>query len=228
MASARAVEQGARAVAHVARAPVQSRAHRTRAALLEAAEQELEARGYAQTTTKSIADRAGVAAGSFYQYFADKDAAIRELAQTRMDGLRERIERALSPRLHPAALKGMDLEDFERSARKAIRAMVHEVIEHHRKEPGLHAVLSERRHVDAKLDAMTSESERSSVASIEETLASFAYRGDRKATAFVIFGMIEGSVHSHVLGTRVVSDRRFLEALSNAVVELFRSGVRAR
>ena len=48
---------------HVARAPVQSRAHRTRAALLQAAERDFHERGYAQTTTKSIADRAGVAAG---------------------------------------------------------------------------------------------------------------------------------------------------------------------
>lgn len=208
---------------HVARAPVQSRAHRTRAALLAAAERDFDERGYAQTTSKSIADRAGVAAGSFYQYFADKDAALRELARGRMDGLRGRIEAALAP----SALVDMSTapDEVERAYRKAVRAMVHEAIEYHRRDTGLHAVLSERRHVDPELDAMTAESERGSVASIEKVLTSFGYQGDRKAIAFVIFGMIEGSVHSHVLGTRVVSDRRFVEALSGAVVELVRSGV---
>jgi AcrR family transcriptional regulator len=208
---------------HVARAPVQSRAHRTRAALLEAAERDFDERGYAQTTTKSIADRAGVAAGSFYQYFADKDAALRELAFARMQGLRTRIETAIAPSTRVEMTAA--LTEVERAYRKAVRVMVHEAIEYHRKDTGLHAVLSERRHVDPALDAMTAESERSSVASIEKVLASFGYAGDRKAVAFVIFGMIEGSVHSHVLGTRVVSDRRFIEALSGAVVELVRSGV---
>jgi hypothetical protein len=41
----------------------------------------------------------------------------------------------------------------------------------------------------------------------------------------VLFGLIEGSVHSHVLGTRALSDRRFLDALSDAVLALVRAGV---
>jgi AcrR family transcriptional regulator len=193
------------ASAHVARAPVQSRARKTRAALLTAAELELNERGYAQTTTKSIADRAGVAAGSFYQYFADKDAVLRELAAVRIHALRERMDRiaARASDDHP---------------RRAVRAVIGEVIAYHRREPGLHAVLSERRHADSALDAMTAASEKAFVEQIDALLALARYGGDRKAMAFVIFGMIEGAVHTHVLGQAVVSERRFIAALSEAIL----------
>jgi len=204
-----------------AREPVQSRAHKTRAALLASAEREFDERGYAQTTTKSIADRAGVAAGSFYQYFKDKDAVLRELASARMNALRGRLIDIGLPAIDP----GVSVADIERSARRALRVMLDEVLAYHRLEPGLHAVLSERRGADPELDAMTRESEHAFVASIEAVLAHFGFGGDRKATAFIMFGLIEGSVHSHVLGTRVVSDKRFNEALTNAVVAIIKSGL---
>ena len=204
-----------------AREPVQSRAHKTRAALLSAAERDFDERGYAQTTTKSIADRAGVAAGSFYQYFKDKDAALRELADARMSSLRDRIQSIGLPAIDT----GESASEIERKAQRALRSMLDEVLAYHRVESGLHAVLSERRSADPELDAMTSKSEHAFVASIDAALAHFGFTADRKATAFVIFGLIEGSVHSHVLGTRVVSDKRFNEALSSAIVAIIKSGL---
>ncbi len=204
-----------------AREPVQSRAHKTRAALLAAAERDFDERGYAQTTTKSIAERAGVAAGSFYQYFTDKDAVLRELGTARMNTLRGKLQSIGLPAID----NSNSVDEIERAARRALRDMVDEVLAYHRLEPGLHAVLSERRSADPQLDKMTSESEHSLVASIEAVLAHFGFAADRKATAFVIFGLIEGSVHSHVLGTRVVSDKRFTEALSQAVVAIIKSGL---
>lgn len=204
-----------------AREPVQSRAHKTRAALLAAAERDFDERGYAQTTTKSIAERAGVAAGSFYQYFTDKDAVLRELARARMDGLRSQLQTIGIP----ATDASLSIDDVERNARRGLRELLDEVVKYHRVEPGLHAVLSERRNADPELDAMTCEAEHTSVAGIEAMLQLFGFTGDRKSTAFVIFGLIEGSVHSHVLGTRVVSDKRFIEALSNAIVAIVKSGL---
>jgi len=204
-----------------AREPVQSRAHKTRAALLTAAERDFDERGYAQTTTKSIAERAGVAAGSFYQYFKDKDAVLRELASARMSALRGRLQTIGLPTIDASR----SAEEIERGARRALRELVDEVIAYHRQEAGLHAVLSERRSADPELDAMTSASEQTFVAGIEAALALLGFSGDRKATAFVIFGLIEGSVHSHVLGPRVVSDKRLIEALGNAVIAIVRNGL---
>jgi AcrR family transcriptional regulator len=196
---------------HVAREPVQTRAHKTRAALLAAAELELNERGYERTTTKSIADRAGVAAGSFYQYFADKDAVLRQLAEARMQALRARID-------------GIAARAVSTDPRRSIRAVISEAIEYHRREPGLHTVLSERRHADPALDAMTAASEQAFVEQIEALLAVARYRGDKKAMAFVIFGMIEGAVHTHVLGKAMVSDKRIVAALGEAILTLVMKG----
>src|SRR5687768_12972730 len=127
-----------------AREPVQTRALKTRAALLTAAELEFEERGYAQTTTKSIADRAGVAAGSFYQYFKDKDAVLHELAGTRMPALRGRLTSICLPALDAT----LSVEQIDSAARRALKVMLEDVVAYHRLEPGLHAVLSERRSAD--------------------------------------------------------------------------------
>jgi AcrR family transcriptional regulator len=203
------------------RAPVQERAHKTRAALLEAAEREFSERGYAQTTAKSITARAGVATGSFYQYFADKDAALYELARGRAKDLADRVEAVP----FPAGVGGA--ANLEREARQGVRRMVAEVVEYHRRDRGLHAVLTERRLADPELEAIASATERAFLEHIEQRLACWHFLGDRKAMAFIVFGLIEGTIHSHVLGTRTLSDRRFLDALTDAIVTLVRSGIGA-
>lgn len=208
-------------MASALREPVQERAHKTRAALLEAAEREFSERGYAQTTAKSITIRAGVATGSFYQYFADKDALLRELATARFETLMERVRSVDIPAVAP------DFAALELQARQANRRIVAEVLDYHRRDRGLHAVLTERRLSDPEIDAITERSDRAFVALIEEHLGRWGYRGDRKAAAFVMFGLIEGAIHSHVLGTRTLSDRRLLDALTDAVVTLVRAGISA-
>jgi AcrR family transcriptional regulator len=195
------------------REPIQARAQKTRAALLAAAEREFSERGYAQTTAKSIAARADVATGSFYQYFHDKDAALHELARARTSALIARVRSFRHPHRDRIA------------ALAALHGVIEAVLDYHRADVGLHAVLSERRHADRALDTIERASERRFVAHIAASLDDFRYAGDRKALAFVIFAMIEGAVHSHVLGTRMVSDRRFTTALVDAVVTLVRAGL---
>jgi AcrR family transcriptional regulator len=58
------------------RKPVQDRSLATVEAILEAAAQVFERYGYAAGTTNRIAGRAGVAIGSLYQYFRNKDAIL--------------------------------------------------------------------------------------------------------------------------------------------------------
>src|SRR4029079_13502077 len=63
------------------RIPRQARAGENVAAVLEAAAQILEASGLAGFTTNAVAERAGVSSGTLYQYFADKDAVLRAIAE---------------------------------------------------------------------------------------------------------------------------------------------------
>jgi AcrR family transcriptional regulator len=66
------------------RIPRQARAEETVAAILEGAAQVLEAGGLAAFTTNAAAERAGVSIGTLYQYFSNKQALLRALAEREM------------------------------------------------------------------------------------------------------------------------------------------------
>ena len=203
-------------VANALRTPTQARAQRTRKALLEAAALEFSQRGYAQTTSKSIAARAKVATGSFYQYFSNKDLVLRELARQRIDRL-EQGSLAWLP--SPRSFGNHSGRD---ALIPAIGGIVDLVIAQHRADPGLHAVLSERRHIDEELDALTSAFEARLIGHASAWLEVWNSPGDPKATAFILFGMLEGSVHAHVLGHAHLDDARFRAALIESLVRVAR------
>lgn len=216
------------ATSETQRVPMQARAQRTRAKLVAAAGEMFSQNGYQKTTAKSIASAAGVSTGSFYQYFSDKDAVLRELAIARQrilkDGVLTRVDAHRGPadaaidRDDPTTLLGL----IKAQLSEVVQATVH----FHRADPGLHEVVTERRHQDAELDAEITRNEQELIAAIAGLLthwwsaASPSAKADRdaEATAFVLFGMVEGCVHAHVLGHPVVDDDRLLRALVRALV----------
>ena len=206
------------------RTPTQARAHKTRAALVTAAQAEFADAGYASTTAKSIAKRAGVSTGSFYQYFVDKDAVLRELAQARQMALLSSVvgELAAGPATVGATVSpGAGITPELRAAiQQRLTAVVDQVVLHHREDPRFHAVVTERRMADSTLDALTTAGERALVEKTAELLGRWGHAGDCLATAFILFGMVEGAVHAHVLGHPIVDDNRFRDALVDAVVRL--------
>ncbi|KIT17188.1 TetR/AcrR family transcriptional regulator [Jannaschia aquimarina] len=66
-------------------APVQKRSQRTRARLLAAAEALVERSGFDALRVEEIVLSAGVAKGTFFAHFADKDALMDELIGARLD-----------------------------------------------------------------------------------------------------------------------------------------------
>lgn len=201
----------------VAREPKQDRARRTRDAILRAAQSELSSRGYQGATAKTIAEAAGVATGSFYQYFADKDAVLRELAEVRFARIAELSLAALE-------VDGDAPSNPAAEAAVRMRRVVELVVAYHREDPGLHAVLAERRHHDPMLDAMTLRAERALLGRIVALLARWRHPGDHEAVAFVLFQLVEGSVHAHCLGHALVDDERFTHALVDALVRIALAG----
>jgi AcrR family transcriptional regulator len=198
------------------RIPTQERAVRTRAALVDAAQKEFSQHGYAATTARSIAKAAGVSTGSFYQYFVDKDAVLRELGRARFEAIARRIFGFLT-------VEGDRPEDTVVAAEVVhdrLRSVVDAVADYHREDPGLHEVLTERRHHDEELDRLTSAGEALIVTQVAQLLRWWGHEGDAEATAFVIFGMVEGTVHAHVLGHAMVDDERCFAALVDAVARV--------
>lgn len=97
------------------RIPRQTRAEETVSAIVEAAAQVLEAGGLAAFTTNAVAERAGVSIGTLYQYFADKQALLRTLAE-------RELHRTLTA--VAAALRGNPRATGEERVRAMVRAMV--------------------------------------------------------------------------------------------------------
>jgi TetR/AcrR family transcriptional regulator len=77
-------------------APQRSRAERTRAAVLEAAEAIFAEKGFAATRLEDVADRVGIRRASIVYYFRDKKELYHAVLASVFGGLLEKIEAALS------------------------------------------------------------------------------------------------------------------------------------
>ncbi|HEX5114811.1 MAG TPA: TetR/AcrR family transcriptional regulator [Pseudonocardiaceae bacterium] len=86
---------------HLRRRPVQQRSAARVERMLEACATLIDEVGYDGVTTTLIADRAGVAVGSLYQFFPDKRAVVQALTQRNLDGFMA----AIGERLGAATLE---------------------------------------------------------------------------------------------------------------------------
>lgn len=86
-------------------------AARNRAAIVQAAREAFCELGYGATTIRDIVRRTDLAAGTFYNYFPDKEALLRQLIEDFQVELRRRV--------HEARAAAETLEDLLRSAFRA-------------------------------------------------------------------------------------------------------------
>jgi AcrR family transcriptional regulator len=80
--------------------PRQQRGQETLDALVAATAALMDEVGYEQLTTKAIAARAGTSIGSFYQFFANKEGVVNELAQRYRGQVRAYLESAVGDPRH--------------------------------------------------------------------------------------------------------------------------------
>jgi AcrR family transcriptional regulator len=97
--------------AHTGLAPASARGTRTREALIHAARDVFERDGFLDARITDISAAAGVATGSFYTYFTNKDEAFA--------GVMEQVEEEM---LHPRLRELADLEDPAQVIEAANRA----------------------------------------------------------------------------------------------------------
>ena len=204
------------ATAQRLRVPLQARAVRTRAALVSAGLHEFSKRGYARTTVRTIAKRAGVAVGTFYQYFTDKDDLLHEVFADRVQRLSERtvglFERDLPITQGPRVVAD--------AVRDLMRQTVLAMLEGYREDVGLRLVLAERRHADPQLNEQMKLIEVEIIERLTEVLKRTAFPGDAKATAYVLACTVLGTIHPHVVGPTVVSDARLVDALVDTLMRV--------
>jgi len=170
--------------------PRQERSRRTVEAILEAAAQVFERRGYAAGTTDAIAARAGVSVGSVYQYFPNKDAILVALVERHLE---EGV--ALVSQLLREAREG----PVELGA--LLRRFVEAMLALHQREPRLHRVLFEEIPLPASLRRELERREQSIAQEVAALLTSRLGLPLRNAalTAYLLVHSVEGLVHDFAL-----------------------------
>jgi AcrR family transcriptional regulator len=171
------------------RKPVQDRSLATVEAILEAAAQVFERCGYAAGTTNRIAERAGVAIGSLYQYFPNKDAILVALVRRHM------AEGTVALWPHVERLQAGESID------EVIADVVAAMVDLHALAPHLHRVLFEETPIPA---ALRSELDAMEDALVELLAGSLRTTGeiagaDPYLAARMIVSSIEGLTHRLVL-----------------------------
>mgnify|MGYP001232231345 CR=1 FL=1 len=201
-----------RSGAKVRNPPKQLRARLKREALISAASAEFAECGYEQSTAKSIAARAGVASGSFYQHFDNKDEILRVVAEVRFGNIAEQLVVPSLP-ANGVGLKDLDVEALFYQA----LAYVHDF---HANDTALHDVLEQRRRVDPALNALISEREAMLLQKVRRFVALFEIRqGD--AVAFALHAMAEGLIHRHAFQPSPISREELLRAGSKMLAAYF-------
>lgn len=99
-----------------------------RAAILAAALQEFSARGFAAARLDDVAERAGIAKGTIYLYFQDKETLFQELIRSEMSPVVGTLEAALgldiSPRLAAERAIELFLREIYGTERKNIIRLI--------------------------------------------------------------------------------------------------------
>jgi len=181
-----------------------------RATILDAAEELIAARGLHAAALAQIARKAGVAVGTLYNYFTDRDALIRALFESRRAALR--------PQLLAAASIGLDLP-FEHR----LRGFVHEalaVFERHRR---FIKVAIETEHLKLTPSTAAQDLERGLAPIVASGVAE---RALSPATAALLPMLVTSAIRAVVMrgtaeGTAFVTD-------ADAIVSILLDGARSR
>ena len=180
--------------------PKQARALLKRDALIRAGEAEFIASGYQGTTSKSIACRAGVATGTFYQYFENKDELLCEIAQQRIELVKQNLQ----------AIRAGDLAVEKSSVVDVFRESLKFIYEFHSQNPELHQVLEERRFIDPALATILRGGEQELLARVVRFVKGFNF-AEPEVVANNLFAMAEGIVHRHVFEATSLDSNTVIE-----------------
>lgn len=168
--------------------PTQARAMRKRQALINAAVKEFSSAGFDDTTAKSIAAKASVATGTFYQYFENKNDILRVIAEDRFADLQNKLP-TLNLDVAQSTVAEQLVDLFKRT--------LHFVYEFHAHDPLLHQILEHRRSLDPKLHELMLRGE----AVLKERVLKLVLAMNVEHAPIVannLFCMAEGIVHRQV------------------------------
>lgn len=197
--------------------PSQARSQATVDAILDAAAQVFEVRGYAAGTTNRIAVRAGVSIGSVYEYFPNKDAIVVALADRELERERQEIL---------AVLEG----SRRKSLNALLRKFVETVVAFHARSPALHRILFDEAEHPPETHACVLRFEESLAHALEAALRERRVAvPDRDLAAHLIVQTAESLAHRFALrGIHDLDQESFTEEVSRLLARYLGTTSRRR
>ena len=191
--------------------PQQKRSELTREKIIQAGIKLFSRDGYYSTSSKKIANAAGIAIGSFYNYFEDKKQLLFEIHRRHAQKVHEMIA---------ASLKGLDVTDSSIDGRTLVRGIIEQTLIMHDYSPELHGELNVLSYKDKDFHKIKMRDEKRAIKMLITLLEpqKDALRvDDLEAAAYVLSQSIESTVHSIKILGAPINQKRLTDALGDMV-----------
>ncbi len=194
---------------HKARTPVQKRGIETKKKIIEAAEVLFSEKGYHKTNALEIAERAGVATGSFYGYFNNKKEVLIEVIRNFYADASEKVLNTYQARVRDNSA------DNYREGRNLVHFMIQALYAAHEINPALHREFMAMILLDKEIEDINREEERKVVITMTSLLNTYREHirvKDIEAAALLLYRVSEEIIHRiRIMGTDIDNNRILAE-----------------
>jgi AcrR family transcriptional regulator len=197
-----------------ARIPVQKRSIETREKILNAAWELFAEKGYFKTNTNELAERAGIATGSFYGYFNNKKEVGIELMRR---FYKEASEKALS---NFYIQIGDNVEENLDTGRKLVRFIIKSLKESHAINTMLHKETTALILLDEDVRKISNEEDKKIITFLITLLQQHKQLirvDDIEAAAIMLFRISDEIIHRVMINKEDIEDERLLEELEDVI-----------
>ena len=195
------------------RKPMQSRSIQMKEKILESALELFCDKGYYNTTTNEIAQRAQVSIGSFYSYFKDKDTIFIEI----LEKYNEKFEMAKSEILN-------DPNFIRLENKKWLRMLIESLIKVHEETKELNRELTVLSFYNPKIAEIMEKNRKKNLNAIVSYFKMFEIKSappDLEAAAIKIFDLFSSTVDRIVFGKNEMDKDRLIEATVDIAYKYF-------
>ncbi|MBT3220467.1 MAG: TetR/AcrR family transcriptional regulator [Proteobacteria bacterium] len=191
------------------RRPRQKRSESTRNKIIESGKRLFSEDGYHGTSSKKIAREAGIAIGSFYNYFANKKELLLEVYRLHVVEVHNMVSGSLSK---------IDFTSPDLDGRALMEGIVEQTRQLHDLSPDLHRQLTALAHSDTDFQNLKSQEEDRIVGMIIELLKphrKVLRVKDLEAATIVLTLSLEAVIHTIKMFDTPIEEERLTKALAD-------------
>ena len=194
------------------RIPRQPRSKNTKTLITKAAFKLFSQKGIHGTNTKEITQKAGVATGSFYAYFKNKQQLLMEILEDYLNTT------------YLFIWKDLPLYNINNLTRKDIRAIIEQVFKAYDVAPRFMSQAFALRYTDPEINRIFDRERQREVSQIMSLMENNKHRlkiNDPYATAVILHNAVEHVAHTAKFIGGEIEEKRLIDELSNLIFDYF-------